>query len=628
VIRLTTAALIAASLFISGCRKQAADPAQERWAVLLFDDLSAETSHRWLRRGIPEQLGRQLRHPPRLVTLLSQPDPQASRAAAIAGGVTHVLRGNFRARGGALQIQVEIEDVRQGKPHYLNRSASGDPVSAIAALALEIDPAALKSPVKSAVALEAYAQALDEGTPEVALGSFRRAIEVDPDFGAAYLGMAAIAVTSGRANQALEGLRQGVARKSLSDEIDRSQIAAEIAALTGDRAALATAIEHQAHLMASDAQSWARAAEAWLRARRPEKGATALTQAVKLNPANTDYWNQLGYARAYQGDLKGADEAFDRYRALRPGDPNALDSRGDVYYYNNRYAEAANYYRESFKLNPNFFNGVSLLKAAYATLWTGNIDAAGRIFAEYRRSRENRNDQASPIVNAEWLFFSGKRTEALQVLDSLAAQWTAKRQGALASRASSLAAIWLMALGEPAKAQVQARKAREAAGGSSVEAMSLFLTLPPAPPTEWIARAQRMFPANAPATLVTPILATALIFGDHFESALPYLDQWAGQVSGQPGDFGPVLKAWALFKLGRVDEAANLVRFTPLIPATGLPPVANLAYPRLFFLRARVAEKQGKQEEARRLDQLFLKLSGDRDKIFGEEAISRQKTGG
>ena len=110
---------IAASLFISGCRKQAADPAQERWAVLLFDDLSADTSHRWLRRGIPEQLGRQLRHPPRLVTLLSQPDPQASRAIAIAGGVTHVLRGNFRARGGALQIQVEIEDVRQGKPRYL-----------------------------------------------------------------------------------------------------------------------------------------------------------------------------------------------------------------------------------------------------------------------------------------------------------------------------------------------------------------------------------------------------------------------------------------------------------------------------------------------------------------------------
>ena len=627
-IRCSLAALIAVAILGSGCGRRAGPPPKESWAVLLFDDLSPDGSQRWLRRGIPEQLGRQLRRPPRLVAILSQPDPQASRASAIAAGATHIVRGTFEARGKSLKIHAEIESLGDHSFRSVDDAGSAGPVSVVADLARRIDPNAAPSPVKSAAALQAFSEALDETNPESAIGKFRRAIDADPDFGAAYLGFASIAARTGRAPEAIDLLRTANARSSLADPVDHNQVSAELAALTGDRAAFASALNNLARTLATDPQAWARASEAWVRAGRPEQSAKALEQALALAPANPDYLNQLGYARAYQGDLMGATEALEQYRKLRPSDPNAFDSLGDVYYFNNRYADAAGFYREAYKLKPDFFNGVSLLKAAYATLWTGDVAAGERIFTEYRKSRESRNDPAIPIVNAEWLFFSGKRTEGVQVLDNLGAQFTAAKQGVLASRAYSLASVWSMALGESAKAQIQARKAREASGGSSVESLSLILTQPKAPAPEWISRAQHMFPANAPPAAVTPILATVLIFGEHYQAALPYLDQWSAQMAGQPGDFTPALKAWCLFNLGRIREADSLLRFTPLIPSTGLPPVANLVFPRLFFLRARLAEANGRTEEAHKLDRLFLDLSGDRDKIFGEEALARKKAAG
>jgi tetratricopeptide (TPR) repeat protein len=425
----------------------------------------------------------------------------------------------------------------------------------------------------------------------------------------------------------MEVLRQGAARPTLADSADRAQVVSELSALSGDRGSLAAALEKQAQTLGSDAQAWARASEAWIRAQRPDQAEKVLTQALKLTPAIPEYLNQLAYARAYQGNVQGATAALDQYRKLRPGDPNALDSMGDVYYFNSRFVEASGFYREAYKLNPNFFNGISLLKAAYARLWTGDMDGAARTFEEYRRAREMKSDPATPINHAEFLFFSGKRSEGWQLLQNVAGQWAEKGQGPLASRAYSLAAIWSLVLGDAEKAKALAAKARSASGGSTVEVLSLFLTMPPGPAQEWIVRAQKMLPPNTPPAAATPLVATALVLGGHYEAALPYLDKWESLAAGEPGDFTNVLKAWVLYKLDRVEETRKLVQYTPLIPATGLAPVSNLVFPRIFFLRARLAEKLGKQDEAGKLDELFLKLSGDRDKIFGEEAVSRKKLG-
>jgi tetratricopeptide (TPR) repeat protein len=47
-------------------------------------------------------------------------------------------------------------------------------------------------------------------------------------------------------------------------------------------------------------------------------GECCLSLAAAYNPHNYRMWYQLGYTRLTAGDLRGADEAFDRALALRP----------------------------------------------------------------------------------------------------------------------------------------------------------------------------------------------------------------------------------------------------------------------------------------------------------------------
>jgi hypothetical protein len=62
---------------------------------------------------------------------------------------------------------------------------------------------------------------------------------------------------------------------------------------------------------------------------------------------------------------------------------------------------------------------------------------------------------------------------------------------------------------------------------------------------------------------------------------------------------------------------------TPLPQATGLPIFGSLYFPRLFFLRGVVLEREGHRAEASRYYQMFRKLSGPDSAIWGEEQRAR-----
>ena len=86
--------------------------------------------------------------------------------------------------------------------------------------------------------------------------------------------------------------------------------------------------------------------------------------------------NTLGYAAGQAGDLDAAMSALRRYATLRPNEPNPLDSMGDVNLSAGRFADAENFYLQSFKKDPKFENNNGLMKAALARLLSG--DVAGR----------------------------------------------------------------------------------------------------------------------------------------------------------------------------------------------------------------------------------------------------------
>jgi hypothetical protein len=109
------------------------------------------------------------------------------------------------------------------------------------------------------------------------------------------------------------------------------------------------------------------------------------------------------------------------------------------------------------------------------------------------------------------------------------------------------------------------------------------------------------------------VRAYALLLSKNFAAAIPLLREILAHSAPSPTETTPALLAWALEETGGFDEAAKYLRNTP-IPATfGQAPFDALVFPRIFHLRAVVAEKKGLKQIAEQNYQLFKVLSGPRN---------------
>ncbi len=76
--------------------------------------------------------------------------------------------------------------------------------------------------------------------------------------------------------------------------------------------------------------------------------------ALALQPDLVEAWNNLGVARARQGDLQGALEAYGRALEYRPGNISTLMNMGEAYRRLGQSARARDCYREVLRLEPGF----------------------------------------------------------------------------------------------------------------------------------------------------------------------------------------------------------------------------------------------------------------------------------
>jgi hypothetical protein len=81
----------------------------------------------------------------------------------------------------------------------------------------------------------------------------------------------------------------------------------------------------------------------------------------------------------------------------------------------------------------------------------------------------------------------------------------------------------------------------------------------------------------------------------------------------------PVMLAWTCLETGRANDAAPLLRLNPIPSTNGVSLFAPFSFPRIYYLRGLLAEKQGKPDEARANYRIFRQLSGPDPLIWGEE---------
>jgi tetratricopeptide (TPR) repeat protein len=627
-------ALAALLLCQLSCTRQAA---HERLAVLRFENLGAERDTDWMCRAFEEILDSELAGAPEVYAIpsakllamdralgarpVAAPGISAGEAAALSAGATRIGYGDYAIRDGRLEAHLTLADPRTGKTvaAFAATAARGDAIAAATALARQISAHATRYSTGNLAALHAYIDALEAAVPAVAASGAEAAVAADPGFGPAARLAAELRAERGDHAGALDCLEQALARAA-GMPAEQARLQLEIATLGYQAAERQKAFAAVAEAEPANPEAWLAAGRFAFSRRDYGAAQAAYRKAADLDP-EPEALNQEAYAAAFAGHSDEAMAALRGYQALRPADPNPVDSMGDVQLLAGHLSEAEAFYTQAAKRDQHFLHGGDWLKAAMARLMTGDRAGADSLSENYVQARFAAQDRAADIYRAQWRFLSGRRREAYGELEAVARRAESAAERGLAAQAHAQVAIWSLYMGDRAAARTHAQAA---AGAGEAAAMAAFLAEPAASPAEWSARADKLAPRPEQARARGFTLGQALLLGKQFDAALPVLRQ--AYDNAAPTDPGvPVLLAWAYIETGQAASAAPLAGRNPIPEPTGIDAFAAGWFPRLFFLRGQVAEQQGRTDVARSDYKLFLDLSGDVPFQWGEEEIAKAR---
>jgi tetratricopeptide (TPR) repeat protein len=627
------------ALAIAACRREPGRPALEHIAILRFENLGADPSADWMGRAFSEIIAAELEGTPGAAVIpatrwhafdaqfgprpAAAPGISAERMSALAAGASRIVYGQYMVRNGSLQARMTIEDVRTGRITSL--APVSEPEAGVApaasALAVEISPRIAPYATGNAQVLKAYITAIEASDPATAAPELQRAIAADPDFGPAYRQLAQIQFRQRDIDGAGVTLQQALARGGAIGSVERARIQLQAALLRNDSAARQQALAELAKADPNDALNWRELASSAMLRHQYAQAAEAYRKSLEIDPSDADSWNQLGYAAAYTGDAAGANDALLRYQKLLPASPNPLDSLGDVNVIAGRFPEAEGYYLRAAKANAEFFAGLDLLKAAMARLMTGDVAGADALAQRYFDARSAAKDPLLDYRKAQWSWISGQRQAACRQMEKVAAASESGSLRDVAAHSYAELAMWNLMLGNrDAAAQAAQKSVAFATQASATPALlARFLSQPAASAAEWETRAERLAPNPAMAPIRSLAITLALLLDRDYAGAAARLQQMYRDGSLVTDEGLPVLLAWCDLETGHVPEAATLLRFTPPLSDGGLTWSTPFYFPRIYYLRAIAAEKQGKSDEAQRNHRLFQQLSGPTPLLWGEE---------
>ncbi len=435
-------------------RGRAAHPAgiagHKAIAVLYFSNLSQDQSLNWLDNGLTDMLTTNLAQVKGLDVLSTERvmsavqraskdgksmDPaQAQNVARDAGADAYITGALLKIGPTQLRLDVRAQDTATGQILFsdklegqdvqsifgmvdrLTASIAGSflPASEVPQKVPEIEQAS----TSNVEAYRHYQMGVDYGRRFLtsdAIREFEEAVRLDPQFALAELRLSdqyqlegdlrrsnelAIKVSENQTRLpryeqlALQALK---ARRSGDPEADvaaREQLVSEFPRQTFDRGILVAMLGGVG---------------------KKEQAQQVMQQGLALDPKNEDLLNFESYGLALEGDFSGALAANDSYMAIRPGDPNPLDTRGDILFMADRDDEAVATYRKVLELKPDFSDYSEYLKLAIVFTDQRKPDMANAAFQQYAH-------RASPLSR---LYVPGFEAQFKQTAGDL--------EGALAS---------------------------------------------------------------------------------------------------------------------------------------------------------------------------------------------------
>jgi tetratricopeptide (TPR) repeat protein len=494
-----------------------------RYAILRFENLSADLTLDWTGRAISESLpvalSGALDGPVLAASALGRVSPtlgprpatapgiSSERSEALVAGASRLITGYIAREAGQIRIAATEQDAATGKTLRVVTATAGSPMAATDQLARGFSPHPRSLQTSNPEAWRTWAMALETSAAQ-SEDLLRRALQFDPDFGAAWVTLASLNMAQG--NRAAAGNVIEQARHHKLDDFSRANLDLAQADLTGDRSARIVAMRKVSDLSPADTLLFRSLAETETGAGQFGAAASDWTRVIAAFPNDGLAWNSLGYARSYAGDYAGALAALREYQRLHPKEANPSDSIGDVNYAFRKFSEAAASYLDAYKKQPAFLQAGDLYKAAWAKFRAGDKAGADSLFSQFRteRGKAKAADDLIELLAGDWLYRTGRESAAVETLRKFPGE-TAYAQ----------LTIWDLLRGDRAQADKDSAAIGPKVTNPSVF-MSRFAAQPSAPAAEWESRAQKTFPPSLTG-LRDLALGYALILDGKREAALP-----------------------------------------------------------------------------------------------------------
>ncbi len=206
----------------------------------------------------------------------------------------------------------------------------------------------------SRAAYEAYREAVANEEcfyfKEARVG-YARALELDPNFAMAMLGLAR---QSGDPDQGLALVRRAAREEGRLNSRERLHV--EMARAFREKredAALEIAREIRAKYP-DDVRAATYLAHEQLSKGNPNEAIHIFEDLLAVDPNNAEAYNQIGYQYGYRGEYEKAVESLRKYQFIVPNSANPLDSLGENQAYSGRYNEAIENLNRALAIKPDF----------------------------------------------------------------------------------------------------------------------------------------------------------------------------------------------------------------------------------------------------------------------------------
>jgi tetratricopeptide (TPR) repeat protein len=205
---------------------------------------------------------------------------------------------------------------------------------------------------------------------------FQRASEIDPGFALAHLALANTATTN---TEFFEALARASEVSGNASAGERLMVDALLAGVNSEPELQKQLLEELVATYPEDERAHQLAGIFFFGRQEYDRAIEHHRRSTEINPEFAPAYNQLGYAMRFAGDYAGAEQAFQRYIELIPGEPNPYDSYAELLMKMGRFDESIVQYERALEQNPEFI--ASYVGIANNQMFKGEFDGARNTLA-------------------------------------------------------------------------------------------------------------------------------------------------------------------------------------------------------------------------------------------------------